>query len=256
MRRDRILVCVVVSLLLAACAGSGGSRPAKRGATANANAAQLNLKLGQGYMEQGEYEVALEKLNRALELDPGLAEAHTVIAVLYEQIKRPEKAEEHYRRSLALRPESGMMLNNFGGFLCRLQRFDEADAQFAKALDDPFYRTPEVALANAGSCALRSGDRDKAERYFRLVLERDPGNSGVLLDMASLMYAKRDFMRARAFIQRFESAAQPAPEALLLASRIEREAGDARRAQEYIDTLRREFPDSPLVQAIEEPGSQ
>lgn len=254
MRHERLLL-LVLGIALSACTGAGPARPEKR-AAANANAAQLNLKLGQGYLEQGEYEIALEKLNRALEFDPKLAEAHTVIAILYEQINRPEQAEAHYRRSLELRPESGMMLNNFGTFLCRLQRFDEAETQFEKALGDPFYRTPEVALSNAGSCALRAGKIDQAEQHFRRVLERKPRDPGVLLEMASLMYGKRDLMRARAFIQRFEAVGKPAPEALLLASRIERDAGDGESAQRYLDTLKREFPDSPLARDPEEPGSQ
>ena len=103
---------------------------------------------------------------------------------------------------------------------------------------------------------MRAGQRDNAERYFRLVLERNPRDAGVLLDMASLMYGNRDLMRARAFMQRYEALGQSAPEALLLASRIERDAGDAESAQRYLDTLKRDFPDSQLLRELEESGSQ
>lgn len=246
MRHERV-IAAIFACVLAGCVSSPDSRPAKRGASANASAAELQVKLGQGYMEQGEYEIALEKLNRAIELDPGSADAHTVLAVLYEQIGRSERAETHYRRSIELQPESGVMLNNFGAFLCRSGRYEESIQHFGRALDDPFYRTPEAALANAGSCARKAGMLPQAESYYREALKRQPGDAGVLLDMADMMFLSGNLMSARAFMQRYQALGSSSADALGLAVRIERALGDQAAADGYLDALRRNFPDSSLI---------
>jgi type IV pilus assembly protein PilF len=43
-----------------------------------------------------------------------------------------------------------------GAFLCRLGRFPDAEKYFLRAVEDPFYKTPAAALANAGVCAART----------------------------------------------------------------------------------------------------
>lgn len=253
MRPDRLALSLAVALVLAACAAGGGSTARKPDAN-RASAAELQLKLGQGYLEQGQHEIALDRLKRAIELDPTSAQAHTVLGVLYEEIGRRELAETHYRRSLALKPDSGMMLNNFGTFLCRNGRYAESEQFFLKALEDPFYRTPETALGNAASCARQDGRNDVAEGYYRRLLELQPQNATALLEMAMLMYSKGDAMRARAFMQRFESLGEVSAESLALASRIENRLGDAAAARRYLDALRAKFPDSPLARDLPEPN--
>ena len=74
--------------------------------------------------------LALDKLNKALSFDPNYADAHTVIAVLYEHIGDAKQAEEHYRRAAQLKPKGGNELNNYGAFLCKLGRYDEAARLF------------------------------------------------------------------------------------------------------------------------------
>jgi len=246
-------IAIAFLLLLGACASSPDSpRSGRAASTADASAAELHIKLGQGYMEQGEYEVALERLTRAIQLDPNSADAHTVIAVLYERIGRRERAETHYRRAVALKPEAGMMNNNYGTFLCHSGRFDESIAYFSKAIDDPFYRTPEAALANAGSCSRKAGRSEQAERFYREALAKAPRDAGVLLELADMKFETGEFMRARAFMQRYIALGSPTAEALGLAVLIERGLGDVASASAYLDTLRRAFPDSELIAKLQD----
>jgi type IV pilus assembly protein PilF len=243
--RDRLLIataCVVLS----ACASTGGGnepRSARKSEDPDARAAALQVNLGSGYMQQGKYETAHQKLERALELDPNSVNAHTLMAVLYERLNRPKFSEKHYRRAVELDPDDGSTNNNFGAYLCRLERFDEADAYFLRAVDDPFYKTPDVAYSNAGVCAARAKHVDKAEAYFRKALEANPNESGALYEMALISFAKNDYLRARAFYQRFEAAAQPDPAALEFAASIEDKLGNSAAAAKYRERLKTEFPD-------------
>lgn len=241
------LLAVAVSLALAGCAASGGSAP-RPGAknevrTPASEAAALQIKLGRGYLDKGEYETAHEKLERAIELDPKSVDAHTLMAVLFERLDRPQFAEKHYRRAVELDPEDGSTNNNFGAYLCRLGRYEEADGYFQRALQDPFYKTPGAAYANAGVCAARGGQAQKSESYFRKALQANPNDSAALYELALAHYRKGDFMRARAFIQRFEAASRPDATALDLAARIEERLGDAAAAAKYRERLKTEFPD-------------
>ena len=146
-------------LLCAFLLGCGGNGAVRRSGepSQKQSAAETNLKLGQAYMQQGQLEEALDKLQKAIELDPQSAQAHTVLAVLLERIGRHEQAGKHYALSVEMAPTVGSVLNNYGAYLCRHDRHAEADALFLRALDDPFYRTPGAALANAGVCAVQAG---------------------------------------------------------------------------------------------------
>jgi type IV pilus assembly protein PilF len=248
MRPERLLALLLV-LALAAC-GTAPSREGRAGSAAKErqSAAELNVSLGQGYLEQGQLEIALEKLNRALELDPRLDYAHTVIAVVYERIGDDEKAGFHYKRAVDLSPAKGALLNNYGTFLCRRGRYAEADALFERALKDPFYDTPAVAHANRGSCALAWGRDDAAEQHLRRAIELQPNLPDALLQLAELSAAKGDNFRARAFLQRYEALAPASPASLKLAMLIEQNLGNATAAREYRRRLIDEFPDSDLAQ--------
>lgn len=247
-RTERTLGFVLLVAGLAGCATTtpGSSGTSKAAAGPDQQAAALQVKMGQGYLAQGELETARDKLQRALELDPNSADAHTLMALLQERINRPSVAETHYRRAAELKPDDGSTNNNYGTFLCGIGRYAEAQALFERAVLDPFYRTPEVAYANAGFCAVRSGDAALAERMLRSALELDPGNATVLYEMSRLHFARGDLMRARAFLQRFESSAQPEPQALELGLRIETRLGDRAAAGRYRQQLEQQFPDHPI----------
>jgi type IV pilus assembly protein PilF len=251
MRHERataVLIAAALALALAGCGGMGGARA---GSTKSSNAAEQHVQMGRAYMQRGQLEIALERLTKALELDPRSTDAHTVIAVLYERINRPERAETHYKRAVELAPEAGSVNNNFGQYLCRVGRYDEAQARFAKAMDDPFYSTPALVYTNAGVCALRAGKLDQAERHLRRSLELEPENPDVLLDLARLQLDRGEPLRARAFLQRHEALSTPRPDALALGITIETRLNDTAAADRYRQRLRSEFPDhddSPVLQ--------
>ena len=261
MRLERWAGAVLV-LMLAGCVttnpdnGDLGSKlpHTSKGQEAR-DAARIHTQLGQQYLANGDLQTAMEKLTRALQFDDNYAPAHTVMAVLDERINRPEQAEQHYRRAVQLEPGKGGPNNNLGTFLCRIGKGAEAIGYFQKALKDPFYTTPDVALTNEGLCQLRMGDRTGGEASLRKALEANPQNAEALLQLANTLYLNNDAFRARAFVQRFDALGQPSAAALKLGHDIETRLGNTDAAQTYRRRLLSQFPDSEQARALDAPAS-
>lgn len=233
-------------LLLAGCTTTEVQTPGAK--TDLKEAAALNTQLGIDYMRAGQMDLALEKLKRAIDQDPDLAVAHSSIALVYQRKGDAELAEEHYREALDLNKHDPGTLNNFGVFLCARGKIADAEEMFLKAAKSTDNTTPADAWANAGVCVRRDKKNpERAEEYFRQALQLNPRHANALAQMAQLSYAKKDHLRARAFLSRYESVTKPAPEMLALGARNERALGDLAAARAYERRLRADYPDSQEI---------
>lgn len=239
MRQFNLTLALLALLLAAGCV----SEPKKSDAELR-KAAETNTALGRQYLDRGQYEVALEKLKRAVAYDQTYAPAHTLLGVLYETIGEFQDAEAEYRLAVRYDPEDGDVNNNLGAFLCQNGKPGEAGPYFDTAVDDPFYTTPQVALTNAGACALARGELDKAESYLRQSLQIDQRSGAALLPMAEVSYRQGSYLRARAFLQRYEAVAPASEESLQLGIMIETALGDERSVEKYRTELKEKYPGS------------
>lgn len=253
-RQSALLLVLAVGMLLAsACSSTGGQSDTLRATEDRPDTlAETNVKLGIGYMQQGQPDLALGKLQRALELDPNLASGHNAIAILYEQLGRLDTAEKHYRRAVSLAPQDSAAHNNYGTFLCgRRNQLDKAEQEFLKALENPLYTTPELAYENAGLCAQRKPDPVKAEQYFRKALELNPTLPVSLYQMALISFEAGRHLPARAYLQRYSEVASHNPQSLWLGIRIERVLGDKNAVASYALSLKGNFPDSEEAKQLQ-----
>ena len=218
--------------------------------------AEANLSLGVAYLKRGEYEKALAKLNKALSADPGYAPTHNALGLLYQQIGKPEQAEQYYKRALSIKPDDSSTLNNYGQFLCQNNRYDEAQETFLKAANNPLYDAPEIAITNAGTCALKNNQPDVAENYFRNALDKNPKVSVALIQMAELSFRQGNYLSARAYLQRYLEVAEHTANSLWLGIRIEKELGDKNAISSYALSLRNNFPESEEARLLQESGAK
>ena len=242
----RVIVVFAVTLAASAC----GTSATRSEPSAKERVARTNTELGLGYLQQGERKLAIEKLQRALDADAEYAPAQHSLALAYQEFGQMELAEQHYRIALKLLPQDGGVHNNFGAFLCGQGRFVEGEEQFRVALRDPTYATPAAALENAGLCALRVPDIDKAENYLRQALKVDANLLGALLGMARVQFGRKQYLNARGYLQRYEVTAQLPAQGLFMAVQVERQLGDHAAAQAYMTQLYTQFPDSSEAQQI------
>ena len=223
------------------------------GNSARKGEGDIYVKLAVAYMREGRLDVALQKARTAIEVESGNADTHNIIALIYDQLAEYGLAERHFLNSLKLTPQNSYVLNAYGSFLCTQKRYDEADLQFKAALLNPLYKTPEVALTNAGICVKRKfGDLLLAEQYFRQALAKNKTFSIALLQMALLSYDNGEYLSSRAYLQRFLAVAKPTAGSLLVGIQNEKKLGDQDAVASYTLLLKNNFPDSQETQRLRE----
>jgi type IV pilus assembly protein PilF len=229
----------------------GGCATKKKPESPEDNPALINLQLGMGYMQSGSFEVAEEKLQKALEFDDSMPEVHNAIAVLYEETGKDDLAGKHYRRALSLKSDFAVARVNYGRFLCDKGRYREGEAQYLKAAENPDYPSPEVAYVGASVCAMSIPDPDRAEVHLQQALAARPNAVRPLYQMADIGYARGQYREARDYLRRFHAKADYSPESLWLAISIENALGNRQQRQVYVNMLRSKFADSEQARRVQ-----
>lgn len=241
----RGLALATLLAVVAACA----HRPAEP--SDSSKRADVHAQLGASYLARNQFDVALKELELALAIDSSDAMANHYMALLQDRLKNPARTEEHFKRALRTRPDYSEALHDYGMFLCAQGRYDDALARFKTALQNPLYRTPELASLRAGECALRKPDRALAEQHFRQALARNPRLAPALYHMAQISFDAGQALSARGYLQRYFEVAKDSPQVLLLAVKVEKVLGGRDAQASYAVRLRGKFPDSDETKQLD-----
>ena len=164
--------------------------------------AQLELRFSHGLDED-----ALVAGERALDINPGLAEAHCIKARYVEEEGRTEEAEKQIRTALKLDPESWEVNREAARMLFRHGRVTEAIPYFAKAasLNDTDWHNPLMLIC----CYEAIGDQEKTLQAAATARERvqkavamDPTNGTALASGARALAVMGERDRAREWMRR------------------------------------------------------
>jgi len=240
MHPSGIAALSLVALGLVACSTASTKQHQQR----MYQASRANVQLAIGYMHEGNLTLADTKLKRALEEDPEYSVAHWSYALLQWRLGQSELADRHFRKAIALDPKDPKARNNYGSFLCEIGRIEEGLQQLERAAQNPLYRERAGALANAGFCALKIPDMDRAGAYFRAALAQSPGYGPALYQLARIAFQQGNYIQARAFMQRYAQSAKPTAGSLWLSYQIERHLGHRADAERLAMQLKDNFPDS------------
>ncbi|MDQ1363780.1 MAG: type pilus assembly protein PilF [Pseudomonadota bacterium] len=234
---------VIAMCMLVACAPD----PVQKKKESNVrDAAKMNVQLASGYIQRGQLEVAKEKLTKAIEQDPELVPAYTTMAVLMEMINEPTEAENYYLDALDLDSRNPELQNNYGQFLCKQNKIEEAIKYFEKVLANQFYETPEKTYANLGYCLMQGDNPNykKAEENLRKAIKMNPQMTTALISMGELGIKTRQYLMARAYMQRYHAVGRKTAHSLWLQIQAEKELGDKKYYLELSRELLKTFPDS------------
>ena len=251
MRYSIGLLAGIAALGLAGCVttDSSGGKPLKQDDPQEA-AAKYNIQLGTAYLQQGNYSLAREKLERSLKQNPKDPDVHTSLGLLYDRTGDLKLAEKHYKEALRLAPEKPDLSNNYAVYLCKNGRVDEGVTRFMAVASNRYYGTPWVALTNAGVCLRGAKRLDEAAQKFVGAVSSRPNYSEATVQLASLHLERDQIAEARKVVDTYLNAFKPNPDVLLTAVTVARAAKDRMSEEKYSRALRLEFPDSAQARAL------
>lgn len=216
----------------------------------NAEKANLNMQMGTRYLEMGMWDVAKEKLELALDLDSSNADIHNAMGIFYERIKEYDKAADQYESAVSKGPDNFDIKSNYGRFLCDRGDFNKGMTVLQEALDAPMNNRQWFALTSMGICHVKQNDLSRGEDYLRQALQLQADYPPALLEMQKISYQNRQYMSARAFLERYLAVGKHTPETLWLAFQTERSLGNEKIAEDYGQQLFTQFPASKEAQQI------
>lgn len=243
MRINTLLFSLFVGLMLSGCVTVGNQQ------TQEEKASAINTELGIGYLQQENYQLASEKLIKALQYEPDSVRANYIYAILQDRLGETELAEYHYEKATELDPENSEAANNYGAFLCRNNREADSVKYFLRALDNPLYRTPEFAYTNAAICLLKIDRTEEAKTYLEKALTLRSDFGSALLVMADIAFEEGDHQVARSYLARHDQVSAPSAKSLWLNIRNQLELDADSNVDELAQMLETRFPDSDEYRA-------
>ncbi len=232
-----VITLFILSLAVSACVTKEVSVKSK-------DASEYNAQLGAKYLSRGELDQAKDKLEKALDQDENNARAHVSYGQLQHLVARNDSARFHFKKAIALEPDEAEHRNSYGVFLCQIMDYENALSEFEAAAANPYYKTPEFALDNAGLCMLQNKQYDQAGSYLRKALRVNTKFANAYLHMAELLFEQGRVSVANAYFQRFGAYGRDSAESLLLGLKINRNIGNQPKAEQYASRLLNEFPES------------
>lgn len=261
----RALGAAFLLLLLSACASTGSrdkTDDSPQSTTLSSAEdplryrAKVHTELGANYFQRGQMNVALEELREAIRLDPKYGLAHSILGLVHADLGEFAKADAAFQQAIAVAPSEGDIRNNYGSYLCRQNRAREGLDQFEAALRLPLYQTPQIALENAGSCALAASLIRPAEGYFVRLTQIQPFNSRGYQGLAAIALKTAKFDEVRKQVRLGLNAQPQSPELLYYGACAERRLGDRSGEETYTQLLRTRFADSPYNEQLRKGGCE
>lgn len=130
------------------------------------------FKSGKSFYRMGMHDDAERNLQAALKLNRSDPELHFYLALVSDNLGRPEQSERHFRRAIALDPDVGANHFYLGNLLQKQGRLDRAVVEYKRAIE----RDPDVAIIynNLAWVFYQQSDHERALRTFETSISMDP----------------------------------------------------------------------------------
>jgi tetratricopeptide (TPR) repeat protein len=146
---------------------------------------------GKTYLDNGDFNSAIQDYNKALEINPNYAEAHHGLGRAYEEKREFDSAIAEYNKVLEINPNSADIYLNRGNVYEKKGDFDAAIAEYNKVLEiNPNHTNAYYGL---GDVYEKKGDFDRAIQDFSKALEIDPNYTEAYYGRGRAYEEKREF---------------------------------------------------------------
>jgi type IV pilus assembly protein PilF len=258
-RVAQVLAGAMLVAVLGGCAGTGPvagemrDRVTASDESPEERRARVRFELAAAYFAKGQLTTALDEVKLSLAAAPSFVQALNLRGLIYSAMGDNELAQESFERALQVAPRDGDVLHNLGWHLCRLQRWNDAEARFNQALAAPAYRDAPRTLLALGVCQARAGQLQQAQISLNRAQAFDPDSPAVAINLAEVLLRLGDSERARFQIQRVLAVPERvSAETLWLAIRIEHRLGNRAALEAAGAQLVSRFPQSAEARAFQQ----
>lgn len=187
----RWIVGILVIGFLAGCAPNENLR--KQG--------ESSRNLGEAYMSQGNYTLALKELMAAEQLIPDDPYLQNDLGLAYMGKDRLDLAIQHFKKALILKPNYAPAINNLGTAYLAQQNWDAAIVCFKSITGDLLYATPHYPLSNLGQAYYNQKQYDLAANYYQQALKLEPKFAKAILGLGRTYLAQGKLIEAIALLE-------------------------------------------------------
>ena len=178
----------------------------------------------------------MSAIQKAMELDPSLAEAHGILASLYEEQWQWSDAEREYKLALDLNPNDAGVHFAFGGWLLRQGRVEEAQPWFRSARElDPV----GIDGGNMGWMHFLSRHYEEASGELRSELGVHPGNASAYWFLGYVLIANGRASEAIPPLEKAVALSKRSPAMIGVLASAYAHAGRRPEALRLLDELKR-----------------
>lgn len=182
MSRSAPLYSCVLALALIGCAGTGSTPSTSDPATQDSRTGKTTpqtpertdplysltlMRQGSVFLQQGQYDQALEKFYQAERIAPGNATVYNMIGICHLRERKYDRALEAFNTALDLVPSFSDARNNRGTTYLALEQYRLAEVDFLAVLGDSTYPHRYQVVFNLGMTYYRQGQLGAAEENFR-----------------------------------------------------------------------------------------
>jgi len=158
------------------------------------NDPEINLWLGRALQTQRNFEGAEQQFRASVQAAPERFESYMALAELFFELERPSDAEAVLVDAQTHVPESSQVVRMRGNAALAMNRLDEAQRQFQRALElDP---EDSQALFLLGIAQRRAHLFEEAAATFARVGERDPAWPGLAIEQGQVFEGQGQSDRA------------------------------------------------------------
>ena len=174
-------VCILLTGLIIACTTQNvAEQKAQAEATRN---------LGEAYLRQNKYRIALKHLKKAEALYPSDHILQDDLGLAYLYLKDPDQAILHFKKALELKDDYTPARNNLGNAYAEKKEWDKAIEQYKIVTSDLLYGTPHFPLSNLGVVYYEIQEYGLSAQYYLKALEIKPDFVKALYGLAKTYIA-------------------------------------------------------------------
>jgi predicted O-linked N-acetylglucosamine transferase (SPINDLY family) len=162
--------------------------------------AEAHSNLGNTFQDLGQFANAVASYRRAVELKPDYAEAYSNLGNVLKDLGQLEAAAANYRHAIELKPDYAEAHSNLGNVLRDMGQFDRAVFSYRQALGlNPDYHE---AYSNLGNALKDLGQLDDAVAHYQRALQTKPDYAEAHSNLGNALTDMRRFDDAVASYRR------------------------------------------------------